>query len=268
MKQPRDTVLITGASSGIGEALARVCAQHNQDLILVARSVDKLEALAAELSQQYGVDVTVRPCDLSGSGNVKKLCDALFAEGRQIDMLVNNAGVLEHGSFVTMSAEDHQRMVQLNVSALTAMLAHLLPTMVERGSGRILNVASIGAFQPIPSLATYAATKAYVLSLSEALAEEVRGTGVTVTALCPGITATRMMADAQKQSASLLNMPDMVVGDVDKVAREAYQACIKGDSIVVPGTFNLTTSIVSRATPKWLIRRLTGFAGRATLPRK
>jgi short-subunit dehydrogenase len=102
----------------------------------------------------------MRLCDLSGSGNVKKLCHALFAESRQVDMLVNYASVLEHGSLVAMPAEDHQRMVQLNVSALTAMLAHLLPTMVERGSGRILNVASIGAFQPIPSLATYAATKA------------------------------------------------------------------------------------------------------------
>lgn len=268
MKESRDTVLITGASSGIGEALACVCAQNNRDIILVARSVDKLKALAAELTQQYDVDVTVRPCDLSGSGNVKKLCDALFAESRQIDILVNNAGVLEHGSFVAMSAEDHQRMVQLNVSALTAMLAHLLPTMVERGSGRILNVASIGAFQPIPSLATYAATKAYVLSLSEALAEEVRGTGVTVTALCPGITATKMMADAQEQSEGLLNMPDIVVGDVDKVAREAFRACIKGDSIVVPGSINLAGSMVSRATPKWLIRRLTGIVGRSTLPRK
>lgn len=267
MREARDTVLITGAWSGIGAALASVCAQHNCDLILVARSVNKLEALAAKLSQDYNVGVTVRPCDLAAPGSVKELCDGLFAEGRQIDMLVNNAGTLEHGSFVTMSADDHQRIVQLNVAAHTAMLSYLLPAMVERGAGRILNVASLGAFQPLPSVAIYAATKAYVLSLSEALAEEVRGTGVTVTALCPGLTATGMMAEAKKKNKNLLNIPDLVVGDANMVARKAYRACLEGDAIVVPGLRNYLTSILSRATPKWFVRRVLGIVGRATLPR-
>ena len=266
MKQQRDTVLITGASSGIGEALAWVCAQHGLDLILVARSIDKLNTLAAELSRQYGVGVIARHCDLSSPESTKNLCETLLAENRQIDMLVNSAGVLEHGSFVKISADHHQRMIQLNVVALTSMLSYLLPPMVERGSGRVLNIASLGAFQPIPSLATYAATKAYVLSLSEALAEELRSTGVTVTTLCPGPTATHMMATAQQKSEALLKVPDLVVSDVNVVARKAFQACIKGDAIVVPGAFNRTASLVSRATPKWLIRRLTGIVGRATLP--
>lgn len=267
MSEQHDTVLITGASSGIGEALASICAQHGNNLILVARNTEKLEALAAELSREYDIDVAVRPCDLSVPDAPKNLCDALIAEGKQVDMLVNSAGVLEHGSFTALSAEDHQRMMQLNVFALTSMLTHLLPAMVERGSGRILNIASLGAFQPIPSLATYAATKAYVLSLSEALVEELRGTGVTVTTLCPGPTATNMMVNAQKKSKALLNVPDWVVSDVNDVARKAFRACMEGDAILVPGTLNRIASVLSRATPKWLIRRFTGIVGRATLTR-
>jgi short-subunit dehydrogenase len=227
--------------------------------------VSKLEAFATRLNREYGVDVAVRPCDLSASGNVKQLCEALLAEGRQIDLLVNNAGVIEHGSFATISVDDHQRVVQLNVCALTAMLAYLLPPMIERGSGRVLNVASLGAFQPLPSVATYAATKAFVLSLSEALAEEVRGTGVTVTALCPGLTATNMMANAQKKSQTLQSIPSFVVADVNTVAQKAFQACLNGKAIVVPGVKNNVASILSRATPKWLVRRVVGIVGRATL---
>jgi short-subunit dehydrogenase len=264
----RDTALITGASSGIGEALALVYAQHQYDLILVARNVRKLEALATQLHREYGVDVAVRPCDLSVSDNVKQLCETLLAEGRQIDLLVNNAGVIEHGSFATIPAEDHQRIVQLNVCALTAMLAYLLPPMIKRGSGRVMNVASLGAFQPLPSVATYAATKAFVLSLSEALAEEVRGTGVTVTALCPGLTATNMFANAQKKSQRLLNIPSLAVGDVNTVAQKAFHACLDGKAIAVPGVKNIVASILSRATPKWLVRRVTGIVGRATLSRQ
>lgn len=267
MGELRETVLITGASSGIGEALASVCANNGCDLILVARSADKLEAMAAALSRQYGVSVTARPSDLSAPGSVSALCSALHADGQQVDMLVNNAGVLEHGSFISTAAEDHQRIVALNVAAHTAMLAHLLPAMVERGSGRILNVASLGAFQPLPSVATYAATKAFVLSLSEALAEEVRGTGVTVTALCPGLTATGMMERAQNNSEALLKIPELLVSDVDTVARKAFRACRRGDAIVVPGARNLAASLLSRITPKWLVRRITGIVGRATFHR-
>lgn len=265
MTATRDTVLITGASSGIGEALALVYAQHQYDLILVARSENKLEALATQLNRQYGVDVTIRPCDLSVLDNIKELCETLLADGRQIDMLVNNAGVIEHGSFATISPDDHQRIIQLNVCALTAMLAYLLPSMIKRGSGRVLNVASLGAFQPLPSVATYAATKAFVLSLSEALAEEVRGTGVTVTSLCPGLTATNMMSNTQKKSQTLLNIPSFVVGDVNTVAQKAFHACLNGNAIAVPGAKNVFASILSRATPKWLVRRVTGIVGRATL---
>ncbi|WP_101756913.1 SDR family oxidoreductase [Oceanicoccus sp. KOV_DT_Chl] len=267
MKKTRETVLITGAWSGIGKGLALVSAQHNYDVILVARSADKLEALAAQLSHEYTIEVTVRPCDLAAPGSVKFLCEGLIAEGKQIDILVNCAGTLEHGAFVNMSADDHQRILQLNVAAHTAMLSYLLPPMVARGAGKILNVASLGACQPLPSVAVYAASKAYVLSLSEALMEEVRGSGVTVTVLCPGLTATGMMSGAKQKNRNLRSIPNWVVGDPNAVARQAFRACLKGDAIVIPGVRNHLTSIFSRATPKWLVRRVVGILGRATLPR-
>jgi len=258
----KETVLITGASAGIGRAIAKVFAQRGHNLILAARSADKLTELADDLAGEYEVMVGVRPVDLSEAGSAESLARALRREGHQVGILVNNAGVLEHGAFVEMSAQDHQRMVQLNVAGLTDLLAHFVPDMVERGSGRVLNVASIAAFQPFPSLSTYAATKAYVLSLSEALGEELRGSGVTVTALCPGVTATDMV---EATGAAGESLPSMLVGDVEKVANEAVKACLKGTPIVVPGTLNLAGTLLARATPKWLVRRLTGVVGRSTL---
>jgi len=164
-----ETVLISGASYGIGRELAREFARHGHDLVLVARSADKLEQLADELAAESGVLVSVRPADLSLPGAAAKLHKALQREGFEVDILVNNAGVLEHGHFADIPAEDHRRMIDLNVAGLTDMIAQFLPEMLVRGSGRIMNVASIGAFMPVPTLATYAATKAFVLSLSEAL---------------------------------------------------------------------------------------------------
>ena len=258
----KGVALITGASSGIGEAIAWLFAEQGRELILVARNADKLNELAEALVEKHAVNVSVRPADLSEVGSVENLASSLRREGREVDILINNAGVLEHGAFVDMLPEQHLRMVQLNVAGLTDLLAHFVPDMVARGSGRILNVASIAAFQPFPSLATYAATKAYVLSLSEALAEELRDTGVTVTALCPGVTATNMVANAGSAADKL---PSMLIGDVEKVAREAVKACLKGTPIVVPGSLNLAGTLIARATPKWLVRRLTGVVGRSTI---
>ena len=250
--------LVTGASSGIGEALAGCFAQGGHDLVLVARSAAKLRQLAKTLAAAHGVKVWVAPADLSLPGAAARLGAAMKRAKRPIDVLVNNAGVLEHGSFVEMPAERHRQMIDLNVSGLTAMLAQFVPAMVARGHGRVLNVASIAAFQPIPSLATYAATKAYVLSLTESLSEELKGTGVSVTALCPGITATQMLSAAKQSSAQLDKLPGFLVGEVDAVAREGYAACMSGEVIRVPGVLNLATILASRATPKWLLRRVSG----------
>jgi short-subunit dehydrogenase len=259
-----DTVLITGASSGIGEALARIFAREGYDLVLVARSQDKLERMAGEFEAGSRVQVWVEPTDLSRRGAAKKLAVKLKKQGIVLDVLVNNAGVLDHGNFVDTPANTHQGMIDLNISSLTTMLSAFVPDMVERGRGRVLNVASIGAFQPIPSLATYAATKAYVLSLTESLSEELKGSGVSVTALCPGITATNMISGAQDKSQGLKKIPDFMIGEVEDVAEQGYHACLKGEVICVPGAVNLATTLAGRALPKWVLRRISGAVGRYT----
>jgi short-subunit dehydrogenase len=164
-----------------------------------------------------------------------------------------------------MPAERHQDLIDLNVSGLTSMLAHFVPPMVARGHGRILNVASIAAFQPVPSLATYAATKAYVLSLTESLSEELKGTGVSITALCPGNTATNILCKAKKSGSKLAQLPGFLIGNAEALAMEGYEACVKGDVIRVPGVLNLATILASRATPKWLLRRISGGVVRKTM---
>ena len=259
------TALVTGASAGIGEALARCFARNGHKLVLVARSADKLEALAESLKREFGVRVIVAPADLAQPGAAAALAASLRRKRVGVDVLVNNAGVLEQGGFVKTAAERHQQLIALNVSGLTAMLAQFVPAMVERGHGRVLNVASIAAFQPVPSLATYAATKAYVLSLTESLAEELRGSGVTVTALCPGITATQMLSTAVAENAQLAKLPGFLIGDVDAVAAEGYRACMNGEVVRVPGVLNWAAMVAGRATPKWLLRRIAGRVGRGAL---
>jgi short-subunit dehydrogenase len=264
-KPATQTALITGASSGIGEALAQCFAAAHFDLVLVARSEDKLNALAKALTRQHGVAVRVQPADLSQPGAAAQLMAALKRKRCHVDVLVNCAGVLEQGAFTAIPHHSHQQIIDLNISGLTAMLSVFVPPMVERGGGRVLNVASIGAFQPVPLLASYAASKAYVLSLSESLSEELKGTGVTVTALCPGITATHMLDKAATANARISHIPDFLVGDVGDVAARAFDACMQGDAICVPGVINQAAMIASRGAPKWLIRRIGGLLGRKAL---
>ena len=252
------TALITGASSGIGEALAERFAKTGFQLVLVARQADKLQVLAQSLKASHGVKAWAAPADLSQPGAARALAAAQKRARRPIDVLVDCAGVLEHGSFTATPPRRHQDLIALNVGALTDLLAHFVPAMVARGHGRVLNVASIAAFQPVPQLATYAATKAYVLSLSESLAEELKGSGVTVTALCPGITATHMLSQAQRGSAGLQRLPGIVVGSVDDVADQGFAACMQGEVIRVPGALNRAAAVAGRATPKWLLRRVSG----------
>lgn len=259
------TALVTGASSGIGEELARCFAKGGFDLVLVARSADKLRALAAELEASHGVGVRAQPSDLSQSGAAAALATALRRKQVTVDVLVNNAGVLEQGAFCEIPAQRQQELIDLNVSGLTSMLAMFLPGMCERGWGRVLNVASIAAFQPVPTLATYAATKAYVLSLTESLSEELKGTGVSITALCPGITATQMVSRAAATNDKLDRLPAFMIGDAGEVAAEGYRACLRGEVIKVPGLLNLATTLASRATPKWLLRGMSGAVVRRSM---
>jgi short-subunit dehydrogenase len=256
------TALISGASSGIGEALAKLFARGGYQLVLVAHTQAKLEELAQQLAADHSVQVWVEPADLAKRGAAKKLAASLARQGIEIDVLVNNAGVLEHGNFVEIGAAAHRRMLDLNITGLTDVLDHFLPPMVDRGRGRVLNVASVASFQPVPSLAVYAASKAYVLSLSESLSEELKGSGVSITALCPGVTATNMMSMAQEKSQGLSKIPAFAIGDVEDVAAQGYKACLKGEVICVPGAVNLVATVAGRTVPKWLLRRVTGIVGR------
>ncbi len=256
------TVLVTGASSGIGEALAHCFARAGHDLALVARREDRLRALAKALHSEHGTRVAVLPADLARQGAAEALAVSLKRKRRAIDVLVNNAGVLEQGAFVATDPGRVQHLIDLNVSALTAMLSAFVPAMVRRGRGRVLNVASISAFLPVPGMAAYAASKAFVLSLTESLAEELRGSGVTVTALCPGVTATEMFDHARRVNARVAQLPGFVVGDVHDVAAEGYRACMAGEAVSVPGAINRAATVAGRATPKWLLRRIAGVCGR------
>lgn len=266
---PVPTALITGASSGIGEALAHCFAEAGYSVVLVARSRANLRALADELAHRHGIVAAVQVVDLSQPGAATRLAAALRRKRCAVDVLVNNAGVLAQGSFADMTPESQQQIIDLNISGLTAMLSAFVPDMLKRAArgaaGRVLNVASIAAFQPVPTLATYAASKAYVLSLTESLAEELKGSGVTVTALCPGITATHMLSAAKGANDKVGRIPDFLVGEVKDVARQGFAACMKGEVICVPGAINRAAMIASRGAPKWLVRRLGGMLGRKAL---
>ena len=260
-----DATLITGASSGIGEALAAKFAKGGSNLILVARSKAKLEKIATDLAKKYAITAIAIPTDLSVPGAGKQLFEAIQARGFHVETLVNNAGVLEMGAFAEIDSSRHLDLVQLNVVALTELTSLFVLPMIKRGAGRILNVASIAAFQPVPSLATYAATKAFVLSLTESLSEELKPHGITATALCPGVTDTNMVAGVKSKNDAAAKIPNFMVSDVAAVAAEGYAACMKGEVIRVPGIVNMAAAVAGRASPRWLLRAVSGALGRLAL---
>jgi uncharacterized protein len=229
-------VLITGASSGIGAELARVFAREGRDVVLVARSRDPLETLARELSERHGVQTRAVTADLAAPGAAKALHEAVTGQGLVIETLVNNAGFGLHGDFVSLDPERQTQMVQLNVVALTELCRLFAPAMVRHEAGGILNVASTAAFQPGPLMAVYCATKAYVLSFSEALANELRPSGVTVTCLCPGPTATAFAAAAGASSSRLFRATAPMASL--KVAEAGRAALKRGADLEVPGLGN------------------------------
>jgi hypothetical protein len=254
----RQTALVTGASGGIGLALARLLAADGHDLVLVARSGDKLAALADELGAAHGVAVTVLPADLSRPEAPAELAAALDARGIAVDLLVNNAGYGLYGAFTETSFDAERAMIQVNVLAVTELTKRLLPAMVARGRGRILNVASTAAFQPGPLMAVYYATKAFVLSFSEALANELEGTGVSVTALCPGPTESGFQASAKMEASKLVRGKRLPSAEV--VARAGYRALMSGRAVEVPGLANkvLVQSVrfLPRRTVTKVVRRV------------
>ena len=264
MTERRESVLVTGASAGIGLELALGFAGEGFDLIVVARRAAELEALAERCRSEHGADVHVLPMDLLDAEAPAKLVQQLGDAGLQVDVLVNNAGLMDMGAFATLPLDRHERLMQLNVVVLTALTHRLLPGMLARGRGRILNVASTSSFQPVPSMALYAASKAFVLSLSESLSEELVGTGVTVTALCPGVTKTDMYDRAHDQHAAAQQIPELFLSDVDDVAREGVEGCLAGQAIVVPGLPNQWLARAAQLSPRWLVRGIGGLVSRST----
>jgi uncharacterized protein len=238
------TALITGASSGIGLEIARILAADH-DVVLAARSVDKLETLAAELGSARVVAV-----DLADPSGARKL----VSEVPDVDVLVNNAGLADWGLFADAPEAKLDEIIEVNVGALTRLTRAYLPGMLARRAGRVMNVASTAAFQPGPLMAVYYATKAYVLSFSEALSEETRGTGVTVTALCPGPTASGFQARAGMEESRLVK--GRTLPTAAKIAAYGVKAMQRGDPVAVPGVGNKMLAASVRFSPRPIVRRL------------
>jgi hypothetical protein len=251
------TALVTGASSGIGRELAKLLAREGHALVLVARRREALEELARELAVKHGVAVRVIAKDLTTPDSTAEIFGELERERLSVDILVNNAGLGLHGRFWETDLDRQLGIIQVNVVALTALTSRFLPGMVARGRGRIVNVASTAAFQPGPYMAVYYATKAYVLSFSEALAQELSDTGVTVTALCPGPTVTEFQAAAGLEDTLLFRGP--LVMDAEKVARVGWAGAKRGKRVVIPGLGNKLIRETVRFSPR---RIVTAAAGR------
>jgi short-subunit dehydrogenase len=261
-----ETVLITGASSGIGYELAREFAKHGHPLAIVAPVAAELEETAAALEREFGVVVWPLAHDLTRENAPEEIFDALAREGRPVDIVVNNAGLGQRGKFWENSAERDIEMIRLNVEAVVRLTRLFLPPMLDRRHGRILNTASVAGFEPGPNLAVYHATKAFVLSLSESLATELDGTGVTLTALCPGPTDTDFFP-----KAGMVDTPAFQRANVmgpQPVAEAAYAGLMKGERIVVPGGLNKAMVASRRILPKSTQAKINEKLYTETSPRK
>jgi short-subunit dehydrogenase len=248
----RQTALITGASSGIGRELARLFAASGYNVVLVARRVEALQALARELGEQQSVAALALETDLANAGAPQRLADALQQRGVTIDVVVNNAGFAMQGPVAELPLDRQLDMIQVNVMALTALTRLFLPGMLQRNRGGVLNVASTAAFQPGPLMAIYYATKAYVESFTEALAEEVDGMGVRVTCLCPGPTATGFAEVAAVADTNLFKRPTMSAVDVATIG---YQSWRRGEVVVIPGLNNKLGVAFVKLAPRRAVRR-------------
>jgi short-subunit dehydrogenase len=244
--------LVTGASSGIGEAFARQLGAAGTDLVVVARSVDALESLAAEVRARAGVEVEVLPADLADPAALAEVEQRVAAVERPVDLLVNNAGFGFQGAFGEIPVDDEEAEIRVNIVALVRLSHAAARRMPATGGGAILNVSSVAAFQPAPRSANYSATKAYVTSFSQSLHEELKPKGVTVTVLCPGLTRTEFQARGGYE----IGVPERFWQGADEVARAGLEACAAGRAVEVPGWHNKALVQGVRLLPMGLQRRV------------
>ena len=254
-----NATLITGASTGIGEEFARQLARRGDNLVLVARSADRLTALANELGRAHNIHAHSIPLDLTQDNAPQQLFEETARRNLDITLLINNAGFGSLGEFTAFPFERDREMIELNITSLVALTHLYIRPMQARGAGAIINVASTAAFQAVPYMATYAATKAFVLSFSEALAEETRAQGVRVMALCPGATETNFFAAAKGERP-----PMRVVETPEAVVRTALRALERGQSSVISGWTNFFVAQTTRFVPRAIVARIAGRAMRAS----
>ncbi|RMF66287.1 MAG: SDR family oxidoreductase [Calditrichaeota bacterium] len=253
MKQIKEkTVLITGASSGIGAEFAKLLAEKGAHLILTARSEDKLKELAGTLQEAFSVRARVLPADLSRPEAPARLFQQVKDTGEQVDVVINNAGFGKWGRFDSVDLETYLQMCTLNIDAVVALTHLFLPDMLAKGEGGFINVASTAAFQPVPFFATYSATKAFVLSFSEALSEEYRDQGITVTCLCPGGTATNFHQVSKIDTKKLIGLEPAA-----KVARVGLDAFLRGQPTVISGFKNYLLANSTRLVPRKTVAKVT-----------
>jgi short-subunit dehydrogenase len=248
---PESTCLITGASSGIGAEIARELASRGQGVTLVARREERLRELAQEIERDHGVRAEVVAASVSERDSRQQLAEEVERRGLTVEVLVNNAGFGSGGRFHRRDPEREEEMIHTNVEAVVGLCGHYAPRMVARGRGAILNVGSVAGFQPIPRQTTYAATKAFVNSFTEALHTDLAGTGVTATVLCPGFTETEFAEVGGLGSFDQL--PSFVVDSARDVARAGVEGLEKGRRSVVPGAHNVVTALGGRLAPRSLL---------------
>lgn len=245
--EKRKVALITGASQGIGYELAKICAREEHDLILIARDKPRLQLIAKELAREFSIAVHVIPKDLAESQSPAQIYSAVQRQGLQVDMLINNAGFGNLGPFLETPWQKESDMIALNIAALTELTSLFAKDMVSRKEGKILNVSSLAAFFPGPYMSVYYATKAYVLSFSLALSRELKGTGVTVTTLCPGPTHSEFQKRAGIRDVSIFKSGVM---STERVAQAGYRGMSRGKVIVIPGLKNKLSVFLARFVPR------------------